>query len=340
MQQPTQMPWRERLELVLEGGGKLPGAIRVVDIREKVLSCTAEREDDKAIVQGKLQVFIYYNLDGSDQVVGQGAEIPWSSEIPLPQSVRGPVDARVIEIRHDHSFDPLTEQLQHTMHVAFEVWAIDAPPLDHSYRKDPRQQDTDEPNPAPEMPPETRFHDTDDGQLPALSSAEDEGIGVSSATPVEVDPSDLDSLGEGFGPDESELQPTDVVVADTAIRERLEELDQSFRQLRTDLDAQMQELRTEINSLRNAIDMIDTKEADLRIEETIAELESLFRELAGLKTEQQEVPSTDVESQAQTNPQPKSVTSNPAKPSPQPRTAPPEISDQEEVIVWRPFPRS
>ena len=77
MQQPTPgSGWCERLELVLEGGGQLPGAIRVVDIRDQVLSCAADRQDDKALVRGQLQVFVYYNIAGNERIQGQSAEIP------------------------------------------------------------------------------------------------------------------------------------------------------------------------------------------------------------------------------------------------------------------------
>ncbi|MGI6609274.1 MAG: hypothetical protein ACOX4G_02040 [Limnochordia bacterium] len=355
MQQPVSgSGWCERLELVLEGGGKLPGAIRIVDIRDKVLACTADREDDKALVRGQLQVFVYYNIDGCDRVQGQGAEIPWHFEVPIPPAVEGALEARVVEVRHDHSYDPKSEQLRHTMHVAFEVWNIDAQPAEqpvcHSACDGAASSDAIKPIGAPLFEPEPAANalelelsetsdspdseavltdpDSEDIIEPHPSDSDEQSVPAGSTT--RDDPSEMPCLDHELSletsdssvtPEQHELQPTDVVIADTVMSERLDDLENQLHQMRSEFIA----LRKELESLREwakVETMVETSvECAKELAPVVEELAPVVEELAPVVEELTPV----VE---ELTPVVEELTPQPAKPKP-----------EREVLVWRPFPR-
>ncbi|MGI6082020.1 MAG: hypothetical protein ACOYEP_04025 [Limnochordia bacterium] len=319
MQQPVPgSGWHERLELVLEGGGQLPGAIRVVDIRDQVLTCSADRQDDMALVRGQLQVFVYYNIAGNDRVQGQSAEIPWHCEVPIPPNVQGQIDARVVEIRHDHAYDPDNEQLRHTMHLTFEVWSIDAQPADTlASLKTDQTTDSDPPEEPVEQPsfdPEPDAF-SDENVQPDDSCDEDETPPLSG----EAMSAESESLSESdypLSPGEDELQLTDVVVADTATTERLDELESYIHQIRRELSS----LHEEIGCLRG----------EMRAAKESAPVSQEATEERTKERRQEERPQDEEDDEEEDMPE-KEDAAEPATPS----LAKPEA----EILIWRPFPR-
>ncbi|NLN19713.1 MAG: hypothetical protein GX162_10650 [Firmicutes bacterium] len=319
MQQPTPgSGWCERLELVLEGGGQLPGAIRVVDIRDQVLSCAADRQDDKALVRGQLQVFVYYNIAGNERIQGQSAEIPWHCEVPIPPNVQGPIDARVVDIRHDHAYDPGTERLRHTMHLTFEVWSIDAQPTDTSVSpRTGHRPDADQaPEPVEDFSLELEPSDLSDDDDPPDDSCDEEDD-----TPPPADDSapEPESSFEGEEPlplDEDEPRPIDLVVTDTATAERLDELESHIHRIRSELSS-LQEglecLREELRSVRESIPVFQ------EVEKEIGEGQPAQSQVAEEKEGQEEKKPDKEESRDE-------------MPQPLPKR-------EAEILIWRPFPK-
>lgn len=142
---PQQNEWRERVELLLEGGGHLPGASEIIEVRHKVISCSVTKRKENAQVIGQLQLFVYYRFARSPKIRGHGVEVPWHAEVSVPGTVKGPLEVEVIDVRHEHSFDLATEQFRHTMHIIFEVFAIEQDRSLHSANSQPAQ-----PGPLPE----------------------------------------------------------------------------------------------------------------------------------------------------------------------------------------------
>jgi hypothetical protein len=301
MQQPVPgSSWSERRELVLEGGGKLPGAKKIVDIRDRVLACTADRDNDRVLVRGQLQVFVYYDTENSRRVQGQGAEIPWHCEVPIPANIKGRVDARVVDVKHDHAYDPKSEHLRHTMHLAFEVWNIEAAPSEPAACCALGNKAPTEPSTRPVEAPAFEPYDDDPEPLQDL----DVDVGVDMDMDVDTDEAEEAPLPEpDFAPeDDDELQRTDVVVADTIFRDRLDFLEERVQKMRGEYDV----LRKEFNELQQRLhDMSQpATEEPLTIDETSPVIEE---------------------------PEPA-----PTETTPQIEESPP-VKGQE-VLTWRPFP--
>jgi hypothetical protein len=129
MSQPeTNDGWQEQMELRLEGGGHLPGASEIVAIKHQVASCSATRRDNLALVQGEMEVYVYYRIFGSEHVRGQGAKVPWYVEVPIPDTEAGvDVGVRVVDVKHEHMFNTIDERFNHTMRIIFDIWTQSSP---------------------------------------------------------------------------------------------------------------------------------------------------------------------------------------------------------------------
>lgn len=132
-----------RVGIVLEGGGRFEGTAEIADIRLENERVEWKRIGDNSIeVSGAINAYIYSLLPRTNEVQGQGVQIPFTRVITDDQLRTDRFTVSLDELNSEHEFNPITGEFQHTVRAVIVLAPKTEPAQPKSVQSEQAQGET------------------------------------------------------------------------------------------------------------------------------------------------------------------------------------------------------